>query len=109
VAREWQVPYSTLVRDWTAKDLELATAYLLDRDDVGPCGHPHSVSTRPENADRYVIDEERTCAACAALERHRAQQQRDNDTPEPGVLTVVLDKHGPHDPHDDTAFGPTFD
>src|SRR5205085_10983245 len=56
VAREWKVPHSTLIRDWTSRDLSLAMADLLARDDIGPCGHPHSESTKPERSEEHTSE-----------------------------------------------------
>ena len=104
MAREFQVPHSTLVRDWTSRDLQLAVAALLIRDDTGPCGQPHSISTLPGARDRYRVDTSTVCGACAAQEEHRAA----HDALPPGSLIKVLDISA-GDPDEETAFGPQFD
>ncbi|NUP03541.1 MAG: hypothetical protein HOW59_37025 [Nonomuraea sp.] len=98
------MPHSTLIRDWTSRDLSLAMADLLARDDIGPCGHPHSVTTKPGAADRYKVDDSAVCGACAQIEKHRAH---DGD-PKPGALLRVVDISG-GDPDEETEFGPVFD
>lgn len=108
MAREWQVPHSTLTRDWSSKDLRLAIADLIARDDTGPCGHPHSISTQPGAIDRYQVQTDLVCGACARLEEHRKAHP---ELP-PGTLERVVDvtaaKPGQTEPEPD-AFGPTFD
>ena len=109
MAREWQVPHSTLVRDWTGKDLRLAMADLIARDDIGECGQPHSLSTQPGAIDRYRVETDRVCGACARLAEHRKAHP---DLP-PGTLERLIDVTAGTDSHrgagEDTAFGPTFD
>lgn len=105
MAREWKVPHSTLIREWTSRDLSLAMADLLARDDVGRCGHPHSESTKPENHDRYEVRADVVCGACRA----HAQYVSSHDDVPPGVLLRVVDMRDGVSGEEDTAFGPQFD
>ena len=104
VAREWQVPHSTIVRDWTSRDLSLAMAALLAKDDIGPCGHPHSLTTQPGAKDHFKVATE-VCGACARLDEHRTMHESDRV---PGTLVRVIDITA-GDPDEQTAFGPEFD
>lgn len=106
VAREWQVPHSVLSRDWTSRDVQLAIAHLLERDDVGPCGHPHSKSTLPGSTDRYQVDASKVCAACAVIEKHR--RDHDGQTPPGALLRVVDVTDGPAGDPEGSEFGPVF-
>lgn len=105
VAKVWQVPHSTLTREWSSRDLSLAIASLLAADDVGPCGHPHSVTTRPENIDRYAVRDDKVCGACRAEQAHRAS----HDDLGHGVLLQVVDLQDPEHDDDFTEFGPVFE
>ena len=108
VAREYQVPHSTLTLSWSARDLQLAIAQLLARDDVGPCGQPHSLTTLPGAGDRFTVDTSLVCGACAVLEDHDRSHQR--DPLKPGTQVRLIDVTAPT-PGDDEpdAFGPQFD
>ncbi|HEY1175511.1 MAG TPA: hypothetical protein VGF17_05090 [Phytomonospora sp.] len=99
------MPHSTLIRDWTSRDLSLAMADLLARDDIGPCGHPHSITTRPENEDRYAVKADVVCGGCKALAKHQAS----NDDHAPGALVQVVDLKDPAHDEEHTDFGPVFD
>lgn len=106
MAREWKVPHSTLIRDWTSRDLSLAMADLLARDDIGPCGHPHSVTTQPGAIDHYKVDDSLVCGACARRAEYDAST--DHSDAKPGVQLRVIDISA-GDPDEETAFGPTYD
>jgi len=105
VAREWKVPHSTLIRDWTSRDLSLAMADLLARDDIGPCGHPHSESTKPESEDRYEVRDDVVCGACRAHKQYLDSHEESA----PGVLIRVVDLRDPEHDDEHTEFGPQFD
>ena len=100
------MPHSTLMRDWTSRDLSLAMADLLAKDDIGPCGHPHAETTKPENTDRYDVHDDLVCAACRRLAEYQADQGNDA---KPGVLLRVVDLRDPAHDDEETAFGPQFD
>lgn len=100
------MPHSTLTRDWTSRDLSLAMADLLARDDIGPCGHPHSETTRPENAERYTVDDSLVCAACAVHAKH--ERDHEGQRP-PGQILRVLDRPARVPDAEGTEFGPVFE
>lgn len=52
---------------WLPDDRAWALAFMDHEADRGPCGQPHSESTRPENEDAYTVDEIGFCHACEAL------------------------------------------
>lgn len=100
------MPHSAL-SSWSSKDLQLHIADLIVRDDLGRCGHPHSVSTAPGAVDRYEVKADRVCGACARLDEYEKAHEGHG----PGVLLRVVDlvaeqeaaESGPDE------FGPTFD
>ena len=106
LAREFQVPHSTLIRDWSAKDLALHVADLLVRDDIGECGQPHAVSTQPGASDRYQVVAATVCGACAVLAEHR----KAHPEPPPGQMLRVIDITAAEGADaEGTAFGPVFE
>lgn len=80
-------------------------AHMIVREDVGPCGHPHSQTTRPENADRYSVKTDLSCAACRV---HGEYLDSHNGDMPPGVIVRVVDLHDPEHDDEHTDFGPVF-
>lgn len=86
-ARAWQVRPSEF-QAWSVRDKLSAVALLQQEALVGPCGHPHDVTTG-DLEGWFEVDDTETCWACAAMDQYRKDHAEQGSPP--GAIIRVVD------------------
>lgn len=75
---------------WSDADRLLATALQRHEDTLCSCGHPVDRAFDPRTEGEFEV-EEHECQACAARDRHDAEQRDREKRPRPGAKVIVRD------------------